>query len=82
MTFLESEEIEVRICFILALSIFVEKFGVFVKKAEVMETIILESNGEENYHEAVLRLEKAESIFAAIKNPPPAEEEDPEMDIT
>jgi len=66
----------------LALSIFVEKFGVFVKKAEVMETILLGSNGEEDYNEAVDRLEKAESVFAAIKNPPAPEEEEPEMDIT
>ena len=50
MAFLASEDTEVRICFILALSIFVEKYGVFVKKAEVMETILLGSNGEEEYN--------------------------------
>ena len=82
MAFLTREDTEVRICFILALSIFVEQFGVFVKKAEVMETILLGTTGDEDYDEAVARLEKAESVFAARTNPAAPEEEEPEMDIT
>jgi hypothetical protein len=67
----------------LALTIFVEEFGVFVKKAEVMETIMLGgATGDEDYDKAVARLEKAESVFAASTNPPAPEEEEAEMDIT
>jgi hypothetical protein len=47
-----------------------------------MERILLGSNGEANYDEAVQRLEKAEHVFAAMKNPPAPEEEEPDMDIT